>query len=95
MLAAAKYIGEILNLLNYSLLKFWGLPNFYNSIKEMVTKFSFSSSICVTAFIIYFLYAHLFGFNIFENDYLLLLTSSILIAFFKKKLLPVPESVTR
>jgi hypothetical protein len=64
MLAAAKYIGAFL----------------YNSIKEMVTSMTLSSSICATAFIVYFLNNILFGFCLFENDYLLLSTSSGLIA---------------
>jgi len=50
------------------------------AIKEMVINIPFSSSICATAFIIYFLYTLLFGFSLFENDCLLLLTSSGLIA---------------
>lgn len=45
----------------------------------MVIRTSFSSLICATAFIIYFLYILLFGFNLFENDYFLLSASSGLI----------------
>jgi hypothetical protein len=67
MLAAAKYIGA-------------GPFFLYSSIKEMVIRNSFSSLICATAFIIYFLYILLFGFNLFENDYFLLSTSSGLIS---------------
>ena len=64
MLAAAKYIGAGLLLNKY--------------IKEMrsITLFS---SIYVTAFIIYFLYTHLFDLYLIENNYLLLTISGGLI----------------
>ena len=57
MLAAAKYIGAGLLLNKY--------------IKEMKS-ITLYSSIYATAFIIYFLYTHLFDLYLIENNYLLL-----------------------
>jgi len=64
MLAAAKYIGAGLLLNKY--------------IKEMKS-ITLYSSIYATAFIIYFLYTHLFDLYLIENNYLLLTFSGGLI----------------